>query len=396
MKNVKSGTKEPKRILLLGSTGSIGCQTLEAAAGRGWEVLGLSANQKWELVEQQARRWRVHYCAMADPGAAEKLRAALSDTDTEVFGGTEGILRMIRSTDAQVTVLNAIVGEAGLLPTLEAVRTHRRLALANKESLVAGGRLVMQQARKYHTAILPVDSEHCAIWQCLRAGKHKEVKRLILTASGGPFFGKGRKELEHIRPEDALKHPTWQMGSKITIDSATMMNKGFEIIEAAWLFGVPVDRISVLVHRESLVHSMVEFVDHTVMAQMAVPDMKACIAYAVEYPDRVPAVVDELDLVKAGALHFYEPDEQTFPAMGLAREAFRQGGVRTAVLNAANEVAVRAFLEGKIGFLDVTDLARRVVEQFASVPEAKDAAELLARTAEARQATQRMIVEKGN
>ena len=298
---------------------------------------------------------------MSDEQAAADLRVRLADTSVRVFSGADGIPAMIAEATAPIA-LNAIIGEAGLASTLAVLSADKQLALANKESLVVAGEIVMRKARERGIAIRPVDSEHCAVAQCLQAGEHGEVKRLLLTASGGPFFGRTREELVNVRAEDALAHPTWRMGAKITIDSATMMNKGFEVIEAAYLFDIPAERVDVVVHRESIIHSMVEYIDGSVMAQMSVPDMRHCIQHALTYPQREVGHIAPLDLVKIGKLTFAEPDEQTFALLPLAREAMRRGGAVPAVLNAANEVAVDAFLCGKIGFFALVDTVVRTVE----------------------------------
>ncbi|MBQ3482607.1 MAG: 1-deoxy-D-xylulose-5-phosphate reductoisomerase [Clostridia bacterium] len=358
------------RILILGATGSVGEQAVDVALQNGMPVLGLSANQNWKRVEQQARRLGVRAVAMTDEGAAAELRTALADTDIRVYGGEAGHLDMIRASGADFAV-NAVLGEAGLTPTLAVLESGMDLALANKESLVVAGEIVMREARERGCAITPVDSEHCAIFQALRAGAQGEIKRLILTASGGPFFGRKRTELVNFTADDALKHPTWSMGAKITVDSATLMNKGFEVIEAAHLFGVDANRIDVVVHRESIIHSMVEYIDNSVIAQMSVPDMRLCVQYALTAPVRTAAVIPPLDLVAAGKLTFAAPDTDTFVLLGLAKRMLAVGGAAPAVLNAANEVAVAAFLARKIRLLEIFDAVTRVSEELA--PRAKGA-----------------------
>jgi 1-deoxy-D-xylulose-5-phosphate reductoisomerase len=273
-------------------------------------VDAISANKNFRRVEEQARKFKVSSVAMADESAAKELKTRLADTDITVFSGDSGICEMIERKKRDV-VLNSIIGEAGLLPTLSVIKSGSRLALANKESLVVAGDIVTAAAKENNVEILPVDSEHCAIFQCLKSGKAREVKRILLTASGGPFFGKKAEELRDIRVEQALAHPTWKMGAKITIDSATLMNKGFEVIEAVHLFGVPADRIQVVVHRESIIHSMVEYIDNSIIAQMSVPDMRLCAQYAITYPDREMAVIDELDLFQISKLTFAKPDTDT-------------------------------------------------------------------------------------
>lgn len=376
-----------KKILILGSTGSVGEQAVDVACKQRISVAGLSANRNWQRVEKQARLLRVGAVAMADMDAAASLRLALADTDIRVFGGESGILDMIAGTDADFAV-NAILGEAGLRPTLTVLTSKKHLALANKESLVVAGNIVMQTAREAGCRITPVDSEHSAIFQALRAGKKKEINRLILTASGGPFFGKSREELAAITVDDALAHPTWKMGAKITVDSATMMNKGFEVIEASYLFGVPASKIDVLVHRESMIHSMVEYIDHSIIAQMSVPDMRLCVQYALTAPKRTPAVIPQLDLVKAGKLTFAAPDYETFPLLPLAGEMLAAGGGMPAALNAANEVAVKTFLSRKLTLPALFDVVMRVCHD---MPHAKNADTLDAILACDREARERAL-----
>ena len=357
-----------KNIAVLGSTGSVGEQALDVAAKQGFRVSAISANKNFLRVEEQARQFKVSAVAMADEAAAKELKTRLADTSVRVFGGESGICEMIGAEKRDCTV-NSIIGEAGLLPTLAVIDSDSRLALANKESLVVAGEIVMARAREKGVEIIPVDSEHSAIFQCLKAGKDKEVKRILLTASGGPFFGRTREELKDIRVEQALAHPTWSMGAKITIDSATLMNKGFEVIEAVHLFGVPAERIQVTVHRESIIHSMVEYIDNSVIAQMSVPDMRLCAQYAVTYPDRCEAVIDQLDLFSVAKLTFAKPDTETFSLLACAIECIGKGGALPAVLNAANEVAVAEFLKGNIGFYTITESVTDVV---ASMEYAKD------------------------
>ena len=294
-----------------------------------------------------------------------ELRTAVADTDVRIYSGIDGICEMIADSDAD-TAINSIIGYAGLDPTLAVIESGKDLALANKESLVVAGDIVMRRARERGVDIAPVDSEHCAIDQCLRAGTHGEIKSLIITASGGPFYGKKRGELAGITVKQALAHPTWSMGQKITIDSATLMNKGFELIEAAHLFGVGADKIRVVVHRESIIHSMVEFADNSVIAQLSVPDMRLCVQYALNRPMRDAAVIERLDLCRIGQLSFAEPDEDTFLPLRLAREAQTAGGASAAVLNAANEIAVWDFLAGKCGFTDIIDTLSYVTGEFSS------------------------------
>ncbi|MBP3370489.1 MAG: 1-deoxy-D-xylulose-5-phosphate reductoisomerase [Clostridia bacterium] len=351
-----------KSISVLGSTGSVGEQALDVAEKFGLRVNSISANRNSKRVEEQARKFSVSSIAMADENAANDLRIRLADTDIKVYSGDSGICEMVAG-EKNDTVVNSIIGEAGLLPTLAVIDSGARLALANKESLVVAGEIVMNKAKEHKVEILPVDSEHSAIFQCLKAGNDKEIKSILLTASGGPFFGYTKDALRTIIPEDALAHPTWKMGAKITIDSSTLMNKGFEVIEAAHLFGVSADQIRVVVHRESIIHSMVEYIDNSVIAQMSVPDMRLCIQYAVSYPDRSVATIPELDLFKIGTLTFKEPDLETFALLGCAIDCIKKGGALPAVLNAANEVAVAAFLNRKIPFYRITESVCEAVEE---------------------------------
>ncbi len=371
-------------VLILGSTGSVGEQAIDVALQQNIPVRGLSAARNWRRVEQQARRLSVPVVAMADAGAADELRLALADTDIRVLSGPEGIEQMIRESDASFAV-NAILGEAGLLPTLAVLESGKHLALANKESLVVAGDIVMRTARENGCRVTPVDSEHSAIFQALRSGARKEIKRLILTASGGPFFGRTKKELADISVDDALAHPTWQMGAKITVDSATLMNKGFEVIEAAHLFDVPADRIDVVVHRESIIHSMVEYIDNSVIAQMSVPDMRLCVQYALTAPARTPAVIPPLDLLKVGKLTFAAPDEENFPLLALAKRSLGQGGATPAALNAANEIAVGAFLSRRISMLRLFEIVERVVGEMPHAARAATLGEILNIDREARE-----------
>jgi 1-deoxy-D-xylulose-5-phosphate reductoisomerase len=371
-------------VLILGSTGSVGEQAIDVCRQCNIRIRGLSAGANWRRVAEQVREFDIPAAAMADESAAASLRAALIDTRVRVYAGAHGIEEMIRESDAEF-VVNSILGEAGLLPTLAALESGKDLALANKESLVVAGDIVMQTARECGRTITPVDSEHCAIFQALRGGAHNEIKRLLLTASGGPFFGKKRTDLAHISVDEALAHPTWKMGAKITVDCATMMNKGFEVIEAAHLFGLPADRVDVVVHRESIIHSMVEYIDNSVIAQLSVPDMRLCVQYALTAPVRTPAVIPPLDLCKIGKLSFAEPDAENFPLLPLARRAFSLGGATPAALNAANEVAVRAFLDRRISMLELMECVVRVVEDMPHAAKARKLCEILDIDREARE-----------
>lgn len=357
---------QDKYITVLGSTGSIGTQALDVCEFHGIGVEALSAGTNAALLERQARRFNVRYCAMSDEAAARDLKVRLADTGIAVFTGSEGITEMIGKLKGD-TVLNSIIGGAGLLPTLKAAECGKNIALANKETLVAAGELVKKKVKENGVTLLPIDSEHSAIFQCLPNGSRSEVSRLILTASGGPFFGKKRADLEKVTVEQALDHPTWKMGKKITVDSSTLMNKCFEMIEAAYLFDVPESMIDVIVHRESVVHSMVEYTDGAIIAQMSLPDMRLCIRYALSYPSRVRGNCAHTDLAKIGKLTFFEPDRETFSALDLAGYALGRGGVIPAVLNGANEQAVELFLDKKISFTDITDLVSETVHNYSNI-----------------------------
>ena len=349
-----------KKIVILGSTGSVGRQTAEVAADLGVEVLALAASRDIKTMETQARRFKPRFVTMSDERAAAELKIQLADTDIDVRCGRESLLEAASLPDADI-IFNSIGQSAGLEPTLSALSAGKRLALANKESIVIAGELVMRTAKESGGEIIPVDSEHSAIYQCLAAGRRADVSRLLLTASGGPFYGMKPNELEAITPAQALAHPTWKMGQKITIDSATLMNKGFEVIEAMHLFGVAPDAIEVLIHRESIIHSMVEYTDNAVIAQLSLPDMRLCAQYAMTAPERVPGLMKRLDLTEIGSLTFAKPDYESFPLLRLAYDCAKEGGVLPAVLNAADEVAVSQFLDGYIGFGDISRIVERVV-----------------------------------
>jgi 1-deoxy-D-xylulose-5-phosphate reductoisomerase len=350
-----------KNVVVLGSTGSIGRNALEVLSNfkEKFCVFGLSANKNARLLEEQIGRFKPKIAVIHD----EQVFRNFPPTDgVELLCGTDGLKNL--SSHPQVDlVINAVVGSVGLLPSLEAVEKRKTLAIANKESLVMAGQLLMQKAKDKKAQILPIDSEHSAIKQCLLSGNKEEIRRLILTASGGPFLKTSKEKLTEITVDEALSHPTWDMGKKITIDSASLMNKGLEVIEARWLFGIPVDRIKVLIHPQSIVHSMVEFVDGSVMAQMSVPDMKLPIQYALFYPQRVFSNNTRLDLSKIGQLTFLEPDLEKFPCLGLAYKALDLGGTAPAVLNAANEVAVGAFLDRRIAFIRIESVVRETLDQ---------------------------------
>lgn len=342
-----------RRISLLGSTGSIGQQSLDVAASCGLEIAALTAHSSTRLLEEQARRFSPELVAMTDEAAAADLRIRLADTHIRVSSGFNGILEAAALPSAD-TVITAVVGVAGLKPTLTALREGKRVALANKETLVCAGELVMNEADRWGAEIVPVDSEHSAIFQCLQGCRDRgEVRRLILTASGGPFYGWTPEQLSRVTAEQALKHPNWSMGAKVTIDSATLMNKGLEFIEAMRLYRMPPEKISIVIHRESIVHSLVEYCDNAVLAQLGAPDMRLPIQYALTWPERTPGPAKPLDMLHCPPLTFGAPDENAFPALGLALEAARRGGTATAILNGANEVAVALFLEGKISFPEI-------------------------------------------
>lgn len=350
-------------ISLLGSTGSIGRQSLEVIQACGMKVGALTANSNVARMEEQARQFQPELAVMMDEQAAADLKVRLADTPVRVAGGLEGLLEAAELPKAD-TVITAVVGMVGLRPTMAAIREGKRIALANKETLVCAGQLVTEEARDYGAKILPVDSEHSALFQSLQGCKDRgEVKRLILTCSGGPFFGKTRKELEGMTRKDALQHPNWSMGAKITVDSATLMNKGLEFIEAMHLYQMPPEKISIVVHRESIIHSLVEYCDNAMIAQMGTPDMRLPIQYALTWPERVVGPATPLDLCSCGPLTFAQPDTETFQCLALALEAAKTGGTAGAILNGANEAAVALFLEGKIGFLDIADRVRRAMEQ---------------------------------
>ena len=342
-----------KTVAVLGSTGSIGRQTLQVVQELGLTVAALTANRQVDLLEQQARQFHPKLAVLYDRAAAGELRLRLSDTDIRVAEGPEGLLEAATLPEAD-TVVTAVMGSVGLEPTLAAIREKKRIALANKETLVCAGELVMAEAERCGAEIVPVDSEHSAIFQSLQGCRdRREVKRLLLTCSGGPFFGLSHEELEHKTPADALKHPNWSMGAKITIDSATLMNKGLEIIEAMRLYGLPLSQVDVVIHRQSIVHSLVEFRDGAVLAQLGVPDMRVPIRLALTYPNRAENPAEPLDLLRCGPLTFDAPDEEAFPCFRLAKQAAQTGGTACAVLNGANETAVAHYLRGECGFYDI-------------------------------------------
>ena len=354
-----------KTIALLGATGSIGRQTLEVARELGLTVAALTAHTNIDLLERQARQFRPRLAAVYDAAAAAVLRDRLSDTDIEVLAGEEGLLAAATLAEAD-TLVTAVMGSVGLAPTLAAIRQGKRIALANKETLVCAGELVMSAAAEYGAEIIPVDSEHSAVFQCLQGCRDRgEVRRILLTCSGGPFYGKTHDQLEHVTAADALRHPNWHMGAKITIDSATLMNKGLEVIEAMRLYALPVEQVQPVIHRQSIVHSLVEFRDGALLAQLGTPDMKLPIRYALTYPYRAETPDAPLDLLQCGALTFAAPDEDAFPCLRLARQCGKIGGTSCAILNGANEAAVALFLRGDIGFNDIHRCVERALSRVA-------------------------------
>ena len=366
-----------KKLVILGSTGSIGTQTLEVVSEHSdeLEVTALAANSSVDLIEQQIERYSPGFVCMYDEAAAKELKRRLSGSSVRVLSGMDGLIELASDVPADI-VVTALVGMIGIRPTVAAIEAGRDIALANKETLVCAGHIIMPLAKERGVRILPVDSEHSAIWQCLMGNSMKRLDTILLTASGGPFRGRKREELEKVRPADALKHPNWDMGSKVTIDSATMVNKGLEVMEAGWLFDVPTDRIEVIIQPESIVHSMVRFVDGSVIAQMSVPTMKLPIQVALFYPDRRPSQIPRLDLASLGTLTFDKPDTVNFPGLALALEAAAAGGSMPTVFNAANEVLVRAFLQEKISFTGITDGIRKAMDAH-SVTAAPDIQEIL-------------------
>jgi len=345
-----------KNISILGSTGSIGTQSLDVCRMHGYHVKCLTANTRVDVIEQQVREFKPELVCMMNEKSADELKTKIADTNTKVVCGMDGLIECA-VYDGADTVLNSVVGMIGLQPTLEAIKAKKTIALANKETLVAGGHLVTNLAKEYGVSILPVDSEHSAIFQAMQGSPRKEaVKKIILTASGGPFFGKTLTELEHVTAADALKHPNWDMGAKITIDSATMMNKGLEFIEAKWLFDMPNEDIEIVVHRESVVHSAIVYQDNSMIAQLGVPDMRIPIQYALTYPEREPSPVAPLSFAAYGKLTFFEPDYETFKCINVCKNAIEMGGLHPAAANGANEESVKLFLNGEIKFTDIAYL----------------------------------------
>ncbi len=371
-----------KRIAVLGATGSIGTQTLSVADSLGTPTDVLTAGSRDREFEAICRKYSPRIAAMADESAARRLKTALADTDIKVYGGSEGVAAAAGEADADCAVV-AISGMAASEPMMNAARCCRRICMANKEAIVAAGGHLLAAIKAGGAELIPVDSEHSAIFQSLTAGRRGDVLKLILTASGGPFYGKKRCELEKLTAADALAHPTWSMGPKITVDSATLMNKGFEVIEAMHLFSVPPEKIEVVVHRESIIHSMVEFRDHAIIAQLGLPDMRTAIQYAITYPTREDGCAGSVDWGTLSRLTFGKPDTESFPLLALAYEAARRGGTCPAVMSAADEVAVGAFLRGEIGFTDIFDIVESAVDRVGRPGEA-DLCEIVAADGEAR------------
>lgn len=350
-----------KGLSILGSTGSIGTQALEVCDILNIKVVSLVANSNVRVIEEQIRRFKPEVAALYNEKAARELRLAVKDTDTRILEGSDGVLEAVTYSQAD-TVLTSVVGTAGLLPTISAIEAGKNIALSNKETLVTAGKIITDLVRKKGVKLFPVDSEHSAIFQCIAGNRDRDISRLILTASGGPFRGYSRQALKSVTVKEALNHPNWSMGSKITIDSATMMNKGLEVIEAMWLFDIPVSQIDIVVHPQSIIHSMVEFNDGSVMAQMGAPDMRIPIQLALTWPERISNSFNKIDFDKLSCLNFEKPDYNTFEALKLAKEAAETGGTMPCAMNAANEVAVELFLEEKISFLEITEVIKLVMK----------------------------------
>jgi 1-deoxy-D-xylulose-5-phosphate reductoisomerase len=359
-----------KRLIVLGSTGSIGQNTLKVAGAmsRRFQVVGLSCSRNIRLLSRQIKLFRVRQVAVKSPEAAKRLRRIAGLGRLKIYSGPEASAELVRFARAD-QVVTSIVGGEGLMPIVEAVRRGMRVAIANKEPLVMAGELITRLAKKCHAQILPIDSEHSAIFQCLNGTQANEIRRLLLTGSGGPFLRTSRNDLARVSPRQAVRHPKWRMGKKISVDSATLMNKGLEIIEAQWLFGVGNQQIDVVIHPEAVVHSMVEFVDGSILAQMGITDMRLPIQYALTYPERLPSKLPSLDIVKMNQFHFEKPDQKRFPCLGFARDAAKMGKTMPTVLNAANEVAVEAFLNGKIQFFGIAKTIERVMKRHRAVPQ---------------------------
>ena len=365
-----------RKIVLLGSTGSIGTQTLDVVRNNAdLEIIGLAANKNVTLIEAQIREFHPHYAAMFDPAAAQELKVKVADLPVKIYAGMEGLMELVTVPQAD-TVLTAVVGMIGIRPTIAAIESGKDIALANKETLVTAGHLIMPLAAAHKVKILPVDSEHSAIFQSLNGEPKRKLKKILLTASGGPFRGMSRQQLETITVKEALKHPNWSMGPKVTIDSASLVNKGLEVMEARWLFDVRLDQIQVVVQPQSIIHSMVQYCDGAVIAQLGIPDMKLPIQYALFYPDRMPMTEDRLDFWKLGSITFEKPDTETFKGLDLAYQAAGIGGSMPTVFNAANEMAVKHFLSGKIRFLEIYDMILDAMEHHQKI-ESPDVEQIL-------------------
>lgn len=380
-----------KKIAVLGSTGSIGTQALEVADAHDLQITALTAHHQVEKLAEQAKKYHPACVCIFDETKAETLKKLLAGEQTEILTGMDGLCAIASDSASHDMILNSVVGMVGLLPTLKAIDAGIPVALANKETLVAGGSLVMQNAKRNDVKIYPVDSEHSAVFQCLQGNAHNKIRKMILTASGGPFFGKNREELRDVKASQALQHPNWTMGNKITIDSATLMNKGLEFIEAKWLFDLTPEQIEIVVHRQSVLHSAVEFEDYAVIGQMGVPDMKIPIQYALLYPNRKPCPTRPLSLTDYGTLTFEKPDFETFTCLRCAIEAIRAGGLYPAIVNAANEVAVSYFLRDAIGFLQIGELVQSAMEAIPGDCEIREYAEILEADTRAREFVREQI-----
>ena len=350
-------------LTILGSSGSIGTQAIQSALHLGLQIDALSVHSNVKLLEEQLRLTGAKTCAVTDENAAKELKDRTKDLDVKIYAGNDAATELA-SVSKSDTLLNAIIGFAGMVPTTEAIKSGKNIAIANKETLVAAGEIVMPLAKKYGVEILPVDSEHCAIHQCISGNKKEHVNKLIITGSGGPFFGYTKEQLESVTPEQALKHPNWSMGKGITVYSSTLVNKGLEMIEAVRLFDMPEDKVEVIINRQSIIHSLVEFIDGSLLAQLATPDMKLCIQYALTYPNKLPGLTTPLDLTKVGMLTFFPIDNDVFPSLEIARRALRTGGINPCVYNAANETCVDLFLERKIKYTDIFTLIDEACKKF--------------------------------
>ena len=354
-------------ITIIGSTGSIGTQTLEVADNcKNIKIHGLSSNTNIELLEQQIRKYKPEIACVVSEEKAKELKIKTADVDTKIVTGIDGLCEVASVKEAD-TVVTAVVGISGLLPTIHAIKSKKNIALANKETLVCGGHIISRLCKEYGVSLLPVDSEHSAIFQSMQGFNRDDVKRILLTASGGPFYGKKKNDLENIKPGDALKHPNWNMGAKVTIDSSTLVNKGLEVIEAKWLFGTDAEKIKVLIHRQSIIHSMVEYKDNGIIAQLGYPDMKLPIQYAIEYPKRLPMNGNEIDFATFNTLTFDEPDTETFNALKLAYRAAKDSSTMATVFNSADEAAVELFLNGKIKYLEISELIEKAMNNIIPV-----------------------------